>query len=52
MTPRIAPTRAEVEAVRAEVAASRIAQGLPPTVTDPQALRRLATALRGTQCAA
>lgn len=30
------------------VAASRAAQGLPPTITDPQALARIAAVLRVT----
>lgn len=41
----LAATRA-VEHLREAVAASRAAQGLPPTVTDPATLERVAAVLR------
>lgn len=37
---------ADPETVRAWVAASRAAQGLPPAITDPVVLRRIAVILR------
>lgn len=50
--PELAVARAELHAARADdhlraaVAASRAAQGLPPTVTDPATLERVAAVLR------
>jgi hypothetical protein len=50
--PELAAARAELDAARANehlraaVAASRAAQGLPPRVTDPATLERVAAVLR------
>lgn len=35
-----------MEDVRTEVAAQRARQGLPPVVTDPEAIRRIAALLK------
>jgi hypothetical protein len=40
------PVRGAGDVIKAKVVASRVSQGLPPTVQDPGALERVAAVLR------